>query len=77
MMKSVVELYFWTGVAVEICVGKHTELTDKQTGTETKKRTFTDVIRKGKLPRDLMNKGPVEQLKEVFGKELNRSGRAS
>ena len=57
-------------------VGKHTELTDKQTGTETKKRTFTDVINKGKLPRDLLNNGPVEQLKEVFGKELNRLGRA-
>ena len=58
-------------------VGKHTELTDKQMGTENKKRTFTDIIKKGKLPRDLLNKGPVEQLKEVFGKELNRSGRAS
>ena len=59
------------------CVGKHTELTNKQTGTETKKRTFTDVIKKGKLPRYLMNKGPVEQIKEVFGKKLNRSERAS
>ena len=58
-------------------VGKHTELTDKQTGTETKKWTFTDVIKKVKLPRYLLNRGPVEQLKEVFGKELNRSGRAS
>ena len=44
---------------------------------ETQKRTFTDVIKKGKLPRDLLNKGPVEQLKEVFVKELNRLGRAS
>ena len=44
-------------------VGKHAKLTDKQTGTETKKRTFTDVIKKGKLPRDLLNKGPVKQLK--------------
>ena len=59
------------------CVGKHTELTDKQTGTETKKRTLTDVIKKGKLPRDLQNKGPVEEPKEVYGKVLNRSGRAS
>ena len=50
------------------CVGKHTELTDKQTGTETKKLTFTDVIKKGRLPRDLLSKGPVEQQKEVFGK---------
>ena len=58
-------------------VGKHTKLTDKQTGMETQKRTFTDVIKKGKLPRDLLNKGPVEQLKELFGKELNRLGRAS
>ena len=58
-------------------VGKHIELTDKQTGTETKKRTFTDVINKGNLPRDMLSKGPVEQLKELFGKELNRSGRAS
>ena len=57
--------------------GKHTKLTDKQTGLETQKRTFTDVIKKGKLPRDLLNKGPVEQSKEVFGKELNRLGRAS
>ena len=56
------------------CVGKHTKLTDKQTGTETKKRMFTDVIKKGKLPRDLLNKGPMEQLKELFGKELNRLG---
>ena len=59
------------------CVGKHTEPTDKKTGTETKKRTFTDVIKKEKLPRDMLNKGPVEQLIEAFGKELNRSGRAS
>ena len=58
-------------------VGKHTELTDKQTGMETKRRTFKDVIKKGKLPQDLLNKGPVEQLKEVFGKELNTSGRSS
>ena len=42
-------------------VGKHIELTDKQTGTETKKRTFTDVINKGNLPRDMLSKGPVEQ----------------
>ena len=58
-------------------VGKHTKLTDKQTCTETKKRTFTDVIKKGKLPRDLLNKVPVEELKEVYGKELNRLGRSS
>ena len=43
---------------------------------ETQKRTFTDVMKKGKPPRDLLNKGPVEQLKEGFGKELNRLGRA-
>ena len=60
-----------------ISVGKHTELIDKQTGTETKKLTFTEVIKKVKLPQDLLSKGPVEQLKEVFGKELSRSGRAS
>ena len=60
-----------------IIVGKHTKLIDKQTEKETKKRTFTDVIKKGKLPRDLLNKVPVKQLKEVFGKELNRLGRAS
>ena len=59
------------------CVGKHTKLTDKLTGTENKKWTFTDVIKKGKLTWDLMNKGPVEKLKEVFGKELNSSGRVS
>ena len=59
------------------CVGKHIELTDKQTGTEIKKRTFADVIKKGRLPRDLLNKGPLEQLKEIFGKEFHRSGRAS
>ena len=58
-------------------VGKHTKLTDKQTGAETEKRTFTDVIKKGKLPRDLLNKGPMEQLTEIFGKELNGLGRAS
>ena len=58
-------------------VGKHTKLTEKQTGMETQKRTFIDVIKKGKLPHDLLNKGPVEKLKEVFGKELNRIGRAS
>ena len=58
-------------------VGKHKELTDKQTDTETKKWNFIDIIKKGKLPRDLLNKGPVEELKEVYGKELNRSGRAS
>ena len=58
-------------------VGKHTKLTDKQTGIETQNWTFTDVIKKGKLPRDLLNKRPVEQLKYVFGKELNRLGRAS
>ena len=50
--------------SMQECVGKHTELTDKQTGTETKKRTFTDVIKRGKLRRDLLNKGPVEELKE-------------
>ena len=44
---------------------------------ETQKRTFTDVIKKGKLPCDIQNKGPVEKLKEVFGKELNRLGRTS
>ena len=56
---------------------KQTKLTDKQTGIETQKWTFTDVIKKGKLPRDLLNKRPVEQLKELFGKELNRLGRVS
>ena len=59
------------------CVGKHTKLTDKQAGMEIKKRMFIDIIKKGKLPRDLLNKGPVEQLIEVFGKELNRLGRSS
>ena len=59
------------------CVGKHTKLTDKQMGAETKKRTFTDVIKKGKVPCDKLNKGPVEQLNEVFGKELYRRRRAS
>ena len=44
---------------------------------ETQKWRFIDVIKKVKLPRDILNKGPVEQLKEVFGKELNRLGRAS
>ena len=44
---------------------------------ETKKRAFTDIIKKGKIPLALLNKGPVEQLKEVFGTELNRIGRAS
>ena len=58
-------------------VGKHTKLTDKQTGMETQKRTFTDVIKKVKLPRDILNKVPAEQLKEVFGKELKRIGIAS
>ena len=52
-------------------------MTDKQTGTETKTRTFTDAIKKGRLPQDLMSKGPVEQLNGVYGKELNRLGRAS
>ena len=50
------------------CVGKHKKLRYKQSGTETKKRRFTDVIKKGKLPRDILNKVPVEQLKESFGK---------
>ena len=59
------------------CVGKHTKLTDKETVMETKRQTFTKVIKKGKLPRDRLNKGPMEQLKEVFGKELNRLGRDS
>ena len=58
-------------------VGKHTEMIDKQTGMETKKRTFTDAVKKGRLPQDLLSKGPVEQLNEVYGKELNRLGRAS
>ena len=58
------------------CVGKHTEMTDKHTGTETKKRTFTDALKKGRLPQDMLSKGPVEQLNEVYGKELNRLGRA-
>ena len=44
-------------------VGKHTEHTDKQTGTKNKKRTITDAVKKGRLPWDLLNKGPVEQLK--------------
>ena len=64
-------------VSTQECVGKHTKLTDKQTRMETQKRTFTDVIKKGKLPRYILNKGPVEQLKEVLGEELNRLGRAS
>ena len=59
------------------CVEKYTKLTNKQMGRETKKRKFTDIIKKGKLPCDLLNKGPVKQLKEVFGKELNRLGRTS
>ena len=50
------------------CVGKHTEMADKQTGTETKKRTFTDAVKKGRLPQDLLSKGTVEQLNEVYGK---------
>ena len=41
------------------CVGKHKEITDKQTVTETKKRTFTDAVKKGMLPQDLLSKGPV------------------
>ena len=52
-------------------------MTDKQTGTETKIRTFTDAVKKGRLPQDLLSKGPVEQLNEVYGKGLNRLGRAS
>ena len=52
-------------------------MTDKQTGTETKRRTFTDAIKKGRLPKDVLSKGPVEQLNELYGKELNRLGRAS
>ena len=40
-------------------VGKHTELTDKQTGTETKKRTFIDVIKKIKLPLVPYSADPV------------------
>ena len=47
-------------------------MTDKQTGTETKKRTFTDAVKKGRLPQDMLSKGPVEQLNEAYGKELNR-----
>ena len=47
----------------EAIVGKHTDLTDKHTGTETKEQTFTDVVKKVKLPWGLLNKGPVEQLK--------------
>ena len=66
-----------TLLEVLLSVGKHKKLTDKQTGAETKKRKFTDIIKKRKLPRDILNKGQVEQLKEVFGKELNRLGRAS
>ena len=53
------------------------EMTDKQTGTETKKRTFTDAVKKGRLPQALLSKVPVEQLNEVYGKELNMLGRAS
>ena len=68
---------FWNKIFTPIVVGKHTERTDKQTGTETKKRTFTDAVKKGRLPQDLLSKGPVEQLNEVYGKELNRLGRAS
>ena len=59
------------------CVGNHTEMTDKQTGTETKKWTFTDAVKKGRLPQDLLSKGPVGQLNELYGKELNRLGRSS
>ena len=58
-------------------IGKHTEITYKQTGTETKKRTFTDAVKKGRLTQDILSKGPVEQLNEVYGQELNRLGRAS
>ena len=59
------------------CVGKHTEVTDKQTGTEIKKRAFIDAVKKVRIPRDLLNKGPLEQLKELYGKELKKLGRAS
>ena len=52
--------------------GKRKEMTDTQTGTETKKLTFTDAVKNGRLPQDLLSKGPVEQLDEVYGKELNR-----
>ena len=52
-------------------------MTDKQTGTETERRMFTDAVKKWRLPEDLLNKGPVEQLNEVYGKELTRLGRAS
>ena len=69
--------YVYPTKGFALCVVKHTEMTDKQTGTETKKRTFTDAVKKGKLLQDLLSKGPVEQLNEVYGKELNRLGRAS
>ena len=52
-------------------------MTDKQTVTETKKRTLTYDVKKGRLPQDLLSKGPVEQLNEIYGKELNMLGRAS
>ena len=45
------------------CVGKNKKLIYKQTGMEAKKRMFTDGIKKRKLPRDILNKGPLEQLK--------------
>ena len=38
------------------CVGKRSEMTDNQTGTETKRRTFTDAVKKGRLPQDLLSK---------------------
>ena len=50
---------------------------DRQTDGYRKKRTFTDAVKKGRIPQDLLSKGPVEQLNEVYGKELNRLGRAS
>ena len=58
-------------------VGKNTEMTDEQTGMEIQKRTFTDAVKKGRIPHDLLSKVPVEQLKEVYGKELNSLGIAS
>ena len=47
-------------------------MTDKQTGKETKKRMFTDAVKKGRLTQDLLSKGPVEQLNEVYGNEFKQ-----
>ena len=41
-------------------------MTNKQTGTEIKKQTFTDAVKKGGLPQDLLSKGTVEQPKDML-----------